>query len=154
MYVLDTSVISALHRNYYRSSFVTLWKQFDGMVEDGRFTSTREAMRELEDLGGDALVWAKANSTLFTVPDAKEGAFVAKIYAIEHFQMNIERQKVLRGGRNADPFIIARASSVGATVVTMEQLKPNAAKIPNICDYFKVPCVDLRGFMENEDWVF
>lgn len=154
MYTLDTSVISALHRNYYRSRFVTLWKQFDAMVEEGRFTSTREAWRELEDLGGDPLDWARANPNLFTVPDAKEGAFVAGIYAVEHFQANIERQKILRGGRNADPFLIARAASIGATVVTMEQIKPNAAKIPNICDHFKVPCLDLRGFMEKEDWVF
>lgn len=36
----------------------------------------------------------------------------------------------------------------------MEQLKPNAAKIPNICQHFKVPCVDLEDFMEQEDWVF
>lgn len=124
------------------------------MVDGGRFTSTREALRELEDLGGDAFAWAKTNSGLFTVPDAQEGTFVTKIYAIEHFQANIERQKMLRGGRNADPFLIARAASIGATVVTMEQLKPNAAKIPNICAHFKVPCLDLRGFMEQEDWVF
>jgi hypothetical protein len=154
MYVLDTSVISALHRNYYRATFVTLWKRFDAMVEKGRFTSTREAFRELEDLGGESLVWAESNPELFSVPDAKEGAFVAGIYAVEHFQSNIERQKILRGGRNADPFLIARAAALGATVVTMEQLKPNAAKIPNICQHFKVGYVDLRGFMEKEDWVF
>lgn len=154
MYVLDTSVISALHRNYYRKSFVSLWKAFDAMTADGQFTSTREALRELEDLGGEALDWANGNLGLFATPDAKEGAFVASIYAIEHFQANIERQKMLRGGRNADPFLIARASAVDATVVTMEQLKPNAAKIPNICQHFKVPCLDLRGFMEKEAWVF
>ena len=26
MYVLDTSVISSLHRNYYRTHFITLWE--------------------------------------------------------------------------------------------------------------------------------
>jgi hypothetical protein len=79
---------------------------------------------------------------------------VASIYAVEHFQANIEKQKILRGGRNADPFLIARAASLGATVLTMEQFKRNAAKIPNICQHFKVPCLDLREFMEKEDWVF
>jgi len=154
MYVLDTSVISALHRNYYRNSFVSLWKAFDAMTIDGQFTSTREALRELEDLGGEPLGWAHANLALFTTPDAKEGAFVAGIFAVEHFQANIERQKMLRGGRNADPFLIARAFATGATVVTMEQFRPNAAKIPNICEHFKVPSLDLRGFMEKEGWVF
>ena len=154
MYVIDTSVVSALHRNYYRTHFVSLWARFDAMVAEGRFTSTRESLRELEDLGGEGLEWAKANPDLFTVPGAQEGGFVATIYAVEHFQANIERQKIYKGGRNADPFLIARAKIVGATVLTMEQLKPNAAKIPNICKHFGVPCVDLRQFMEKEGWVF
>jgi hypothetical protein len=153
-YVLDTSVISALHRNYYCTRFVTLWERFDAMLADGKFTSTREAFRELEDLGRESLDWAKNNAGLFTTPDAKEGAFVAGIYAVTHFQANIEKQKILRGGRNADPFLIARAASLGATVVSMEQYKPHAVKIPNICEHFSVLCLDLRGFMEEENWVF
>jgi hypothetical protein len=36
----------------------------------------------------------------------------------------------------------------------MEQFKKNAAKIPNICQHFGVPCLDLRGFMAKEGWVF
>jgi len=36
----------------------------------------------------------------------------------------------------------------------MEQFRPNAAKIPNICKHFNVPCLDLRGFMAKEKWVF
>jgi hypothetical protein len=154
VYVLDTSVISALHRNYYRESFVSLWKRFDQMVEEARFTPTREAFRELEDLGGDALVWAQANEGLFATPDAKEGSVVAAIYAVPHFQANIERQKLLQGGRNADPFVIARASAIKGAAVTMELLKPNAAKIPNICQHFKVPCLHLREFMAAENWNF
>lgn len=131
-----------------------MWERFDRIVAAGRVTSTREAFRELEDWGGEGLEWAKLNPSLFVIPDAREGAFVAGIYAVRHFQSNIEKQKILRGGRNADPFLIARAASVGATVLTMEQHKPNAAKIPNICTHFKIPCLDLRGFMEKEDWVF
>ena len=154
MYVIDTSVISALHRNYYRSQFVTLWERFDKMVAEGRFTSTREAYRELDDGGGESFEWAQRNAGLFVTPTAKEGSFVAQIYAVPHFQANIEKQKILKGGRNADPFLIARAASLGATVLTMEQLKDNAAKIPNICDHFKVPCIDLRQFMQKEKWIF
>jgi len=95
-------VISALHRNYYRTRFVTLWERFDAMVADGKFTSTKEAFRELEDRGGESFDWAKGNAGLFATPDAKEGAFVAAIYAVAHFQANMEKQKILRGGRNAD----------------------------------------------------
>ena len=84
MYVIDTSVISALHRNYYRSQFVTLWERFDEMVAEGRFTSTRESYRELDDGGGESFEWAQQNAGLFVTPNAKVGNFVAQIYAVAH----------------------------------------------------------------------
>jgi predicted nucleic acid-binding protein len=154
MYVLDTNVISHLHKHYYRSRFVSLWKNFDDLVTAGRITSTREAYNELLDGAGADTDWAKANAKIFATPDAQEGAFVARIYSVPHFQANIEKQKIIRGGRNADAFIIARAFAVNGTVVTKERYKPNAVKIPNICDHFNVPCLDLEGFMEKEDWTF
>ena len=36
----------------------------------------------------------------------------------------------------------------------MERLKPNAVKVPNICEHFKIPYLDLEGFMESEGWEF
>jgi len=154
MYVLDTNVISNLHKNYYRKRFVSLWQAFDQLVADGKITSTREAHHELNDGAGADTDWAKANEKLFATPDAKEGAFVGQIYSVAHFQANIERQKLFKGGRNADAFIVARAYAIGGTVVTMERFKPHAVKIPNICDHFKIPCLDLEGFMEKEGWEF
>jgi Domain of unknown function (DUF4411) len=61
-------------------------------------------------------------------PTNTEGQFVAKIFAVPQFQANIEQQKLYKGGHNADPFVIAKAATDGLTVVTMEKLKPNAAK--------------------------
>ena len=155
MYVLDTGVISNLHKNYYRKRFVSLWKEFDQLVADGKITSTREVFHELGEGSPAAdLEWAKANAKLFVTPNAKEGAFVAKIYAVAHFQANIEKQKLYKGGRNADAFVVARAYATGGTVVTAERLKPNAVKVPNICAHFKIPWLDLEGFMEREGWEF
>lgn len=143
-----------MHKNYFRLRFVSLWKQFDALVAEGKITSTREVYHELQDGVGADTDWANTNAKLFVTPDAKEAAFVAKIYSVAHFQANIERQKLIKGGRNADAFIVARAFAIGGTVVTMERFKQNAVKIPNICDYFKIPCLDLEGFMEKEGWVF
>jgi hypothetical protein len=85
---------------------------------------------------------------------AAEGAFVARIYRVSHFQQNIELQKLLKGGKNADPFVIARAAVENRTVVTMEVFKPNGVKIPNICRHFGVKCLLLEDFMEEEGWTF
>lgn len=154
-YVFDNSPLSALFRNYYRRRFPSLWRRFDDLVVDGDIVSTREVLREIEDGPDESLrEWATQNGELFTIPNAEEGAFVARIYAVPHFQQNIERQKMLKGGRNADAFIIAKAALTEGTVVTMERLRENAVKIPNICDHFGIPCMTLEDFMESEGWEF
>jgi hypothetical protein len=155
MYVFDNSPLSVLFKNYYRGRFPTLWKHFDELIDGGNIASTREVVREIEDSSiAELRDWAKNNSSVFAIPIAAEGAFVAKIYSVAHFQQNIEQQKLLKGGRNADPFVIAKAATDGKTVVTMELLKANAAKIPNICKHFQIPCMTLEQFMEAEGWEF
>lgn len=155
IYVFDNSPLSMLFKNYYRGRFPTLWRHFDELVNNGDVVSTREVLREIEDGAVVSLRdWAAQNRELFTTPNADEGAFVAQIYAVQHFQQNIERQKMLRGGRNADSFVIAKAAVNGFTVVTMEQLRDNAVKIPNICNHFGIPWVSLEDFMEAEGWEF
>lgn len=154
-YVFDNSPLSALFRNYYRKSFPSLWHRFDQLVADGRLVSTREVFREIEDGPIESLLeWAKDNRELFATPTAEEGAFVAKIYAVPRFQQNIEQKKLLRGGKVADPFVIARAACENRTVVTTEVMKPHAVKIPNICAHFAVKCLSLAEFMEVEGWTF
>ena len=154
-YVFDNSPLSTLFKNYYRRRFPTLWQHFDELVDNGDIVSTREVRREIEDGAVESLrEWAEQNGEFFTMPNAEEGAFVGRIYSVQHFQQNIERRKLLRGGRNADPFVIAKAAVTERTVVTMEQRQPNAVKIPNICDHFGIPCMTLEEFMETEGWEF
>lgn len=60
----------------------------------------------------------------------------------------------MQGKPVADPFVIAKAKVVEGIVVTQEEYKPNAAKIPNICEELAVSCVNVEGFMEKEQWRF
>jgi hypothetical protein len=155
MYVFDTSPLSALFKNYYRRRFPTLWNRFDGLVAEGLILSTREVRRECMDGPVEVLRdWADGIDGFFHTPGASEGAFVGQIYSIPHFQQNIEQRKLLKGGRNADPFVIAKAATDGCRVVTLEEFKPNGAKIPNICQHFGIECLSLEEFMEREGWEF
>jgi len=154
-YVFDNGPLSTLFRNYYRKSFPSLWQRFDQLVDDGRLVSTREVFREIEDSSIETLLaWAKDNRKLFATPTAEGGGFVVKIYAVPRFQQNIEQKKLLRGGKVADAFVIARAACESRTVVTTELMKPNAVKIPNICAHFGIKCLSLQEFMEEEGWQF
>lgn len=154
-YVFDTNAFSQLFHSYYRNRFPTLWEHFDTLIADGKITSTREVSREIQEDRVVALrEWAAGQHKLFPTPIAEEARFVAEIFSVPHFLQIIERKKLLKGGLNADPFIVARAHSMGGTVVTLESEPRNGAKIPNICRHFKIPCISLEGFMEAEDWVF
>ncbi len=155
IYIFDTNAFSQLFHSYYRKRFPTLWIHFDELTEDELITSTREALREIDDDRVESLrEWAADNKELFPSPDAEEAAFVARIFSNPHFQQVIEQKKFYKGGKNADPFLVARAAILGGTVVTLEKKKPNGAKIPNICDHFGIDCTSLEGFMEAEGWEF
>lgn len=155
MYVFDASPFSTLFRNYYLGRFPTLWRKFDALVANGKITSTREVKRELEQFGHDSLqAWINKNLKIFSIPTPEEILLVRKIFEIQHFQQNIQMKKLLKGGNNADPFVVAKAMKMSSTVVTIEKETPNGAKIPNICRRFHVKCCDLEGFMKKENWIF
>jgi hypothetical protein len=85
-YVFDTSPLSALFRNFYRSRFPSLWERFDDLVANGHVVSTREVSREIEDGATEDLRdWAADHQDLFSVPTAAEGALVARIYSTTSF---------------------------------------------------------------------
>lgn len=155
IYVFDTSSIRSL-QHFYPSVFKTIWDGLDGLVQQKNLISTREVWNELgrQNVSADVLAWAKQNKQIFTTPNAAELQFVAQIFQIQHFQSLIGEQQRLKGTPVADPFVIACAKIKGGTVVTEEQLKPNAAKIPNVCAHFNVPCIDLERFMQQQGWAF
>ena len=155
MYVFDTNAFSQLFHSYYRGRFPTLWANFDELVVNGAITSTREVAREIEGDRVKALrEWAKSRKELFPSPTSAEAQFVTGIFRVHHFQQIIEKKKLLKGGKNADPFVVARVACLEACVVTMETEPKNGAKIPNIFRHFGITCMSVEGFMEHEAWQF
>ncbi|MGH8557308.1 MAG: PIN domain-containing protein [Methylococcales bacterium] len=164
IYVFDTSSIRTV-QHFYPRVFKTIWDGLDKLVEQHSLISTREAFNELERqaVSDDVLKWTKKHKFLFTTPTGPELQFVAEIFTVKHFQGLIGTQQRLKGTPVADPFVIACARINKGTVVTDEgwqhpgnplMLKPNAAKIPNVCAHFKIPCNDLEEFMHQQGWTF
>ena len=153
--MFDSCCFIDLFTHYYPSRFHTLWESFYQLVQDEKLVSVREARRELIDYGNSLSDWAKANSNVFHTPTADELVCVREIFEIKHFQAMIQMRRRLLGKPIADPFLIAKACNTkNGCVVTREKYKPNAAKIPNVCQHFDVPCYDLEEFMELEEWSF
>ncbi len=75
---------------------------------------------------------------------------MAQIYTQRNFQNNVAKKNILNGQPVADAFLVARAKFLGenAIVVSREILKPNAAKVPNICEAMGVAYMDDKEFQK------
>jgi hypothetical protein len=154
IFVFDNSSLSEL-KTLYPDIFGSFWASLARLARDGTLLSTREVANEMER--GDPREWLNTwlkGKQVFTTPGASELEFVATIFKVPHFQALIGEQQRLKGTPVADPFIIACAKINAGTVVTEEKLKPNAAKIPNVCEYFSIPCINLEEFMKQQRWHF
>ncbi len=156
MYVFDNGSLRRLCENYYPARFPSLWERFDELISTGKVVSVREVYNEIERWNPTRKLvqWAKEHKELFPPPLPEELEFVRQIFRIGHFQALIEKKSILQGTPVADPFVIAKATVSGGVVVTEEQFKENAAKIPNVCRHFGIDCIDLEEFMEREGWQF
>ncbi len=155
IYVFDTSSFRVL-KNFYPPRFPTLWRNVNSMIEAEELISVREVARELKDFGEEDLLksLARKHKGIFVTPDADEQVFVQRIFSKPHFRALISQKALLQGKPVADPFVIAAAAIREGTVVTQEGLKPNAAKIPNVCRAFDVPYLNLEAFMADQGWEF
>ncbi len=154
IYVFDSSSLIHLFRYYYLERFPTLWENFDNLATNGSIISVREVQKEIEGQEDRLSEWSKNRPDFFSFPTSDEFDFVSKIFEVKHFQSLIRKKEQYQGKPVADPFVIAKAKLIEGCVVTQESSKPNAAKIPNVCDHFDISCVSVEKFMENENWTF
>ncbi len=152
IYVFDTSSLRSL-QHFYPRVFKTIWNGLDELVAQRDLISTREVFNELERqaVSEAVLQWAKNNKSLFSTPAANELQFVSEIFKIPHFQGLIGAQQRLKGMPVADPFVTEEGWQRSGKRL---ELKPNAAKIPNVCNHFNIPCIDLEEFMHLQGWTF
>lgn len=155
IYVMDSGPLIIMFRHYYEDRFPSLWQRFDEMRESGSIVSVSEVSRELDGQEDRLTDWVQNNGAFFADPCSEELDFVTKIFEVDHFQALVKQQERLQGKAVADPFVIAKAGVLGdGCVVSAEQRKPNAAKIPNVCDHFGIPHMSLEEFMAEENWTF
>jgi len=153
VYVFDTSSLIVLE-NYYPDSFPSVWENLDALSAAGRLQSVSEVWKELnrENTREFLVDWIKEREELFPTPDGDETRFVAGIFKVPEFQALVKPKVRLKGAPLADPWVIARAAKLGATVVTQESNKPDVIRIPKVCSHFNVPCTNLEGLMAAEGW--
>jgi hypothetical protein len=149
-YVFDTGPFILL-KHYPEKTFKSFWDNLNTLLEEGQVMSVSEVLRELEP---DVVYgWATKQKELFPKPDVEEQSLVIEILK-KHPEL-VKQKNLLSGKPVADPFVIAKAKLLNASVVTVESYKPNAHNIPNICDEMGIRWQQgLLAVMEEEGWIF
>lgn len=154
-YVLDANVFITANRQYY--SFELAPKFWDSLVshaKDGRIESIDRIKNELERGKDDLSKWAKGDfSHYFASTDDDE---VIESYREIMGWVNSQRQftdeaKAEFAG-NPDGWLVAYAKAKKRIIVTHEVLAPyarNKIKIPNICQAFNVPFVNVFEMLRS-----
>ena len=157
-YALDSNTLSTIYRFYYKDAFPSFWSKFDDLARSGRASSVSEVEAELISIAG--LVPAvqelkRLHPGFFSVPSHGEQLFVGQIFSVPHFRALMSAKAISIGTPVADPLLIAKAGvSMGMSVVTEETHRPNAVRIPNVCDHFGIECINLQQLMKREGWRF
>ena len=164
-YIIDSSSLINIFRNFSEDTFPTFWKEFYKMVDKNKIISVREALNEIKDNQDRLSSWAQERKkTLFLKPIEEELEFIEKIFQETNYQKLIDRKKIKSGGHMADPFIIAKAKHVNGCVITedgfflsgrLKNEKGNGKiSLASVCRDINIDCVNFNGFMKKEGWEF
>lgn len=167
VYIIDTCSIAHLHRNFPPDIFTRIYKRIDLIIKEGRLIAPNEVKREIEAGDDDISKW---------LSDRQEMIRPTTIEIIHEVEEIIARSPPIADEKKekpvADPFLIAqvlierrqkRFDETEYYIITEEKgtkspitdnsLK-NLKKVPDLCKYYKINCLDLIGLFRNEDWKF
>lgn len=160
MHLLDANVFIESKNVYYDfETFPGFWDWLDAEQMYGNLGSIQSIYDELVGGNDDLADWAKDRKKLgwFIQNDDIETQRIFRQIAswvIDYDFRGIAKSEFLYGG---DPWLIAKAKAIGATVVTQETFEPQSkrkVKIPNVCREFGVPCINIFELLRQNGAVF
>jgi len=141
-------MIRAYNEAYPPRAFPNLWKRIEGMIDQGRMLMPDEVLNELE-VGSDSVYHYAKSIIGFVVPlDAIQFNTARTIMNKYPNLVDLNTSK-----NSADPFLITLAQVKTATVISEERVRNDKQlKIPNICKWHGLRCIDFLGFLEEQEW--
>ncbi|TPV56938.1 DUF4411 family protein [Aestuariibacter sp. GS-14] len=154
IYLLDSNTYIQAKNLYYQMEFCpAYWDWLDLEFAKGQVSCISSVYDELVEYKDELSTWVKQRKEVFLpVADdetqSKFGEVVEYVYGLE----NKDPVDVGNFLDKADPWIIAKASVLDATIVTHERLTPENSrkvKIPNIAKQFNVECVSTYALLKS-----
>lgn len=143
IYLIDSNIFIEAKNRYYGFDFCpAFWDFLDKEIDKTTIFSIKEVYTELSKGDDDLALWIKNRkdtSFFITVDDKETQKEFMKI--AQYVQSNFSQEEVNKFLSVADPWLIAKAKVLEATIVTHEVLAPlntKKVKIPNICAHFGI----------------
>jgi hypothetical protein len=150
-YLIDANIfIQAKNFHYGFDTFPGFWKWLDSENKNHLICSINKICDELMNGNDDLAAWAKARRTgewFLSVDDEETQSKLSEIANwVVHPKQGFTERASADFLSKADPWLIAKASVIDATVVTHEKFnadRKNKVQIPNVCRAFSVEYVDI-----------
>ena len=148
IYVIDACALIDAAKNYNMSkiTFSPIWDAINDMIDNGELITSSEILNELKD--DDLIKWSKQHKEFF-VPLSKE--IQEQVSVILKKYPTLIKMKS-NANSNGDPFLIATAMVRNGSVITNERRgdeKSGDFHIPNVCNGFDIPYLDLHSFLDK-----
>lgn len=152
LYVIDSSSLIHLNRNYPIDIFEPIWAHISAMANDGLLLSHRQVRMELKagDAKDPARLWAREHKGIFVDPDGAQQVVLQKILKEFPNLANAMKQK-----EHADPWCVAFARVLadegkGCCLINEELPRGDGShRIPNVCRRFDVKYSRLVPFFRD-----
>lgn len=142
----SNTYIQAKNLHYNMNFCPAFWDWLDKQSQIGQVMSIDNVYLELTDSNDELSVWAKEKRSHFIpVSDTDTQNKFTEIANFVVSQSSKSQADIANFLSKADPWIIAKAATMGAIVVTHEALVPENSKkvkIPNICKAFSVEYIN------------
>lgn len=151
-YCLDANVLIQAWQKYYSPKFCPgYWDLLNDLGSQRKIFIAEEVYNEITRTEDDLCNWLKNSKIPVHNIDEYVAKCLQKIYAKD--PSHIDLVDSTKGRSLADPWIIAHAMKVGATVVTKEEkvtaLNSRRIKIPNVCDNMGISWINDFDFISE-----
>ena len=155
MYLLDANVFIEAKNFYYGfDTFPGFWEWLDAEHSNGHLRSIKPIRDELLKGSDDLAAWIeerKDSGWFLTVDDVdtQHNLALIAVWVMGQPFKEVAKSDFLSG---SDPWLIAKAKAIGATVVTQENFDAQCrrkVKIPNICRAFNVPYINTFDLLRQ-----
>ncbi len=151
VYCVDSDSMIELADRYPRRTFRGLWASMETLCTAGSLRSSDEVLAELRKKDDDLYRWARERKELWVPSDASIQQRVTEV--VGRFKNWVNP---LTGKNRADPFVLAVALQLGASVVTQENPtgRPGGPKLPDVCQAYGLRAMKLLDMITEQRWTF